>query len=160
MTATLSVAHVSRGRLRVRIPKDADATGVEDAVAALPGVRSVTWQPRTRGLLVLYDAAAIEPSAVLDVVAEHADVDLPEIAGPADPEPPLTTLVARPVADLNQRLHRLSGGLADLRSLAPAALVAWAALELLRGRARPLAWSSALWYAHGLLRDYNVKAPE
>jgi hypothetical protein len=160
VTATLSIAHVSRGRLRVRIPRDADVTGVEDAVAALPGVRSVTWQPRTRGLLVLYEPGAVESSTILDAVAEHADLDLPDVPAPADHEPPLTALLARPVADLNQRLHRLSGGLADLRSLAPAVLVAWAALQLLRGRGAPLAWSSALWYAHGLFRDYSVKAPE
>ena len=159
MTATLSIAHASPGRLRVRIPQDADVTGLEDAVAALPGVRSVAWQPRTRGLLVLHDPA-VDVSTVLDTVAQHTDVELPDVPAPAEPEPPLTTLLARPVSDLNERLHRLSGGLADLRSLAPAALVAWAALELLRGRGAPLAWSSALWYAHGLFRDYNLKAPE
>ena len=27
-----------------------------------------------------------------------------------------------------------------------------------RGRAAPLSWSSALWYAHGLFRDYNLPA--
>ena len=160
MTATLSIAHASPGRLRVRVPPDADVTGLEEAVAALPGVRGVTWQPRTRGLLVLHDPGAIDASTVLDAVAQHTDVEVPDGAAPAAAEPPLTTLLARPVADLNQRLYRLSGGLADLRSLAPAVLVAWAALQLLRGRGAPIAWSSALWYAHGLFRDYNPKAPE
>jgi hypothetical protein len=54
---------------------------------------------------------------------------------------------------------RGSGGLLTLGALIPLALTAWAAREVLRGRTGPLAWSTALWYAHGLFRDYNVSAP-
>jgi hypothetical protein len=160
VAATLSIAHASRGRLRLRIPSDVDATGIEDVVAAVPGVRSVTWQPRTRGLLVLYDPRAVESSNLVDLVAEHTDLDVAEVPATQNGEPPLTTLLARPVTDLNERVHRLTGGLADLRSLAPAVLVAWAALELLRGRGAPLRWSSALWYAHGLVRDYSMRGAD
>ena len=39
-------------------------------------------------------------------------------------------------------------------------LTLWAARELLRGRTAPLAWSSALWYAHGLFRDYALPTRE
>lgn len=159
MTGTLSIAHASRGRLRLRIPREADVNGVEQAVAGLDGVRSVTWQPRTRGLLVLYDPGSVEPASLVDAVAHHADLEVAEAPAP-DMDAPLTAVLARPVAELNRRVHRLSGGLTDLRGLAPVLLVAWAAVELLRGRGAPLAWSSALWYAHGLFRDYSVKGSE
>jgi hypothetical protein len=42
----------------------------------------------------------------------------------------------------------------------PLALTIWAGREILRGHAAPLAWSSALWYAHGLFRDYSVPSRE
>jgi hypothetical protein len=135
-------------------------SGLEDAVARLAGVRSVTWQPRTRGLLVLYDPGAVEPAALVDAVAEHADVDVADEPSASDRYPPLTALLARPVATLNQRLHHASRGRADLRGLAPVLLVAWAAAELLRGRGTALSWSSALWYAHGLFRDYSIGSSE
>ena len=32
----------------------------------------------------------------------------------------------------------------------------WALIEVVRGRTGPLAWSTALWYAHGLYRDYSL----
>src|SRR5213594_1646005 len=52
---TLQVVHRIPGRLRVRVPPGVRAADLSDAVAALSGVTSVTWSPRTRGLLVLYD---------------------------------------------------------------------------------------------------------
>jgi len=54
----------------------------------------------------------------------------------------------------------VSGGALTLGMLVPAVLTLWAARELLRGRAAPLAWSSALWYAHGLFRDYAFPGRE
>jgi hypothetical protein len=61
--------------------------------------------------------------------------------------------------DLNKRLERATHGTVGLQGLIPVALVGWAAVEVLRGRVTPLTWSTALWYAHGLFRDYNVTPP-
>jgi hypothetical protein len=36
------------------------------------------------------------------------------------------------------------------------ALLFWAARQLLRGPVTALSWTSALWYAHGLFRDYHA----
>lgn len=160
MAGTLGIAHDSRGRLRLRLPPGADVEGVEAAVGGLEGVSRVTWQPRTRSLLVLYDASAQQPGPLIDAVAQHADVTLPPEPAGSDPRSPLTTLLARPVEALNQRVHRVSHGHADLRTLAPVLLVAWAAAQLLRGRVTSLSWTSALWYAHGLLRDYSLRGSE
>ena len=62
--------------------------------------------------------------------------------------------------DVNARVTRASGGLVTLGALVPLALTVWAAGEVLRGRTGPLAWSTALWYAHGLFRDYNPSSRE
>jgi hypothetical protein len=59
-------------------------------------------------------------------------------------------------AQANQRVVAATRGTLDIASSIPLLLVGWAALELVRGRTAPLAWSSALWYAHGLFRDYNL----
>jgi hypothetical protein len=57
--------------------------------------------------------------------------------------------------EIDERVRHASRGLVGLGGLLPVALTAWAIAELARGRAAPLAWSSALWYAHGLYRDYQ-----
>jgi hypothetical protein len=61
------------------------------------------------------------------------------------------------VSTLNARVARATGGRLDLAVLVPMALTAWAVRELLRAHVAPLAWSSALWYAHGLFRDYTLQ---
>ena len=62
-------------------------------------------------------------------------------------------------AEVNARVTRATGGLLTLGTLVPLALTVWAGREILRGRTAPLAWSSALWYAHAVFRDYNRETP-
>jgi len=57
---------------------------------------------------------------------------------------------------VNARVAGTTGGAITLGVLVPAVLTLWAAREILRGRAAPLRWSSALWYAHSLFRDYAL----
>jgi hypothetical protein len=153
----LTVVHQMPGRLRVRIPAGAHATGVVDAVTALAGVRSASWSPRTRGLLVLYDPAVTESAAIVNAVADHTDTEVtPITVVPNGDRPTLAAAVTSLAQDLNARVMRKSGGLITLGALVPLALTMWAAAEVVRGRTGPLAWSSALWYAHGLFRDYNI----
>ena len=70
----------------------------------------------------------------------------------------LGTAVAGAAGEIDRRLRAATRDAVGLGSLVPVALTVWAARELLLGRAAPLAWSSALWYAHGLFRDYNTPA--
>jgi len=62
--------------------------------------------------------------------------------------------------DLDHRVRRVTRGVVGLGGLMPTLLVFWAVGEVVRGRVRPLAWTSALWYAHGLFRDYAVEKPQ
>lgn len=158
----LIVVHHMPGRLRVRIPAGAHSAGVVDQVTAIAGVRAASWSPRTRGLLVLYDAAATDSAAILNAVADHTDAELtptPDVPN-GDRPPTLAAAVTSLAQDLNVRVMRKSGGLITLGALVPLALTMWAATEVVRGRTGPLAWSTALWYAHGLFRDYNVSSRE
>src|SRR4029453_18854212 len=63
------------------------------------------------------------------------------------------------VGEVDQRVHRTTRGLLGLGTLLPVALVTWSIAQVVRGRATPLSWTSALWYAHGLVRDYQIPTP-
>ena len=156
----LTVVHHVAGRLRVRIPAGAHTEGLVDAVTARPGVLSAAWSPRTRGLLVVQDRA-VDATGILEAIAAHTGADA--ITSPAaaiGTRPTLAAAVTSLTQEVNARVTRASGGLVTLGALAPLALTVWAAREVLRGHARPLAWSSALWYAHGLIRDYHLSSRE
>jgi hypothetical protein len=155
----LTVVHHVAGRLRLRVPAVARTDGLADTMTALPGVLSAAWSPRTRGLLILYDRAVADAMAIVDAVAEHtgAEPTAPS-APPNGARPTLASAVTALAQDVNARVTRASGGLVTLGVLVPLALTAWAAGEVLRGRTGPLAWSTALWYAHGLFRDYSVSS--
>jgi hypothetical protein len=163
--SALKVAHDIPGRLRLRLPVGAPTEGLEATVAAAPGVTGSTWSPRTRSLLVLYDPRHGDRDAIVDAAARVTGLEPP----PEGAAHGVGTALVRPApgatfglavremfGEIDQRVQRASRGLVGLRGLFPVALTAWAATEVVRGRAAPLAWSSALWYAHGLFRDYEV----
>ena len=156
-SGALTVVHALPGRIRLRLPADADDDGLAEAVSVLDGVIGCTWSPRTRGLLVRYDPRVIEAAAIAGEVADHTGVDAPAVTSNGHAQsPPLKLVVPALFAQANQRVAQATRGTLDIASSIPLLLVGWAALELVRGRTAPLAWSSALWYAHGLFRDYNL----
>ncbi len=127
------------------------------------GFLSWRWNHRTRSLLLLYDAQATSSEAVLEIVTNRlGGLDIaqarPATASAAKPSA-LAVAVSQGLAELDARVTSATRGLVDLRILFPLGLFAWAVRELGRGAVAPLAWSSALWYAHGLFRDYNFAPP-
>jgi hypothetical protein len=58
---------------------------------------------------------------------------------------------------VNERVARRTRGRLDLSMLVSVGLVLWAGRQLLRGPVTSLSWTSALWYAHGLFRDYSAR---
>ena len=161
--APVRILHRIPGRVRLRLPDAADPRDVVTALEGQPGLLSWRWNQRTHSLLVLHDPLAISGEAVLQLVTGSlgdADVEQapPSPVRPAGP-PALAGAVSQGMAELDATVARATGGLLDLRLLFPLGLFAWAALELSRGAVGPLAWSSALWYAHGLFRDYNLPDP-
>lgn len=156
------VVHDIPGRLRVRLPASADGASAAERVRGLAGVEHCAWSPRTEGLLTVYGPPASADTiiqAVRDATGLDADADAvnPSDAAP-DARPSLGTAVAGAAGEIDRRLRAATRDAIGLGSLVPVALTVWAARELLLGRAGPLAWSTALWYAHGLFRDYNTPA--
>jgi hypothetical protein len=162
----LLVVHDIPGRLRLRLSPGVAAEGLADAVLQEPGVIGTTWSPRTRSLLVRYRPEATRPAAVADAVARLAGVEVgATVMGPprdgvgGEPGAALAAGLAEAGRVLDDRVQRATRGTVGLAGLLPLALAGWAVAELVRGRTGPLAWSSALWYAHGLYRDYSVSVP-
>jgi hypothetical protein len=159
----IQVVHDIPGRLRLRLPHPAHTEGLREAVGTQPGVTDCTWSPRTRTMLLRYQPATATATALIDSVARHTGLEGPPPAGgtPANHSPGVAAFgVSEMFDELDRRVRRGTGGRAGLGGLIPLALVAWAVTELIRGRSAPLAWSSALWYAHGLYRDYNMAPRE
>lgn len=157
----MRIVHHIPGRLRLRLPAEAAGDALAEAIHGVPGVRSSVWSPRTRGLLVMYQPEPAVATAILDAVRDHGAVDDGGLidTAPAQPAPTVARAVMGAFGEVDARVRRVTRGTVGLGGLIPMALVAWAARELLAGRAGPLAWSSALWYAHGLFRDYNAPPP-
>jgi hypothetical protein len=162
--APLRVLHDIPGRLRVALPDRVDPGPVLESLRKLGGVTLTRWSPRTRSLVVLYDPAATTPHALRETI--EANVEEPEPIGAADETRPsipaerpavrLAAAIRQTTSELDAGIASATGGWLDLKLLLPLALLGWAARELIRGQVAPLAWSSALWYAHGLFRDYNI----
>jgi hypothetical protein len=175
-TNGLHVVHDIPGRLRLRLPPGAQTAGLPDAVAAEAGVAHCRWSPRTRSLLVLYEPETVSAERILDAVAQVTSLHLlPALDEPREalPDAPPAALTPRiepgralavgvreAFGELDHRVQRATRGVVGLTALVPLALTAWALRELIRGRTRPLTWSTALWYAHGLFRDYAAPAAE
>src|SRR5438874_6105634 len=164
--SALRVAHDIPGRLRLRLPVDVSVEGLIDAVAAQPGVQACTWSPRTRSLLVVYRPGSVTAAGILETIAHHTSLSVAlDGASSEASKPParghaLAHGVRDAARDLDHRVRRVTRGVVGLGGLLPTLLVFWAVGEVVRGRVRPLAWTSALWYAHGLFRDYVVERPQ
>ena len=159
----VGVVHDIPGRLRLRLPPGASTAGLAELVDRLHGAQSSVWSPRTRSLLIRYDANVLTPDEIVRAVAEHADLDVPALAEPphaANGRSPVAAGIVDVFSQLNARVARRTRGRLDLAILIPIGLALWAGRELLRGPIAPLAWTSALWYAHGLFRDYNLPTRE
>ena len=164
----ISIVHDIPGRLRLRL---ASVPGLEDlarelTAGAVPGVVDCVWSPRTGSLRIHYDRAALTAEPIVDWVARRAAADKPEpervpsrspVSGP---RATFATALRATMVELNRRVTRVTGGTLDLSGVFVASLLVWAAREMVRGRMVPLAWSTALWYAHGLFHDYHVTADE
>ena len=157
---TISVVHDIPGRMRLRLPPGASTEGLGEALERLNGVHSTVWSPRTRSLLIRYDGSVVTPADITRAVAEEADLDEPASLGdprPEDERGAVAGAVLDVFNDLNERVGRRTRGRLNLGTLVAAGLVLWSARQLLRGPVTSLSWTSALWYAHGLFRDYSAR---
>jgi len=155
----LAIVHDIPGRLRLRLPPGAGSAGLTDVVDQLPGAQATVWSPRTRSLLIHYDPGVLNAADIARAVAEHADLTLPDDNEPAgqaaDGRSPVAAALSGTLSNVNARIAQRTRGRVDLPLLLSVGLLFWAARQLLRGPVTALSWTSALWYAHGLFRDYH-----
>jgi hypothetical protein len=153
----VSLVHDIPGRLRLRLPPGASTAGLTDVIDRLNGAQSSVWSPRTRSLLIRYDPSLLAVEEITRTVAEHADLDVPSPSDvPHAGDGTVAATVMGAFRDLNERVARGTRGRLDLPIVLSVGLVLWAGRQLLRGPITPLAWTSAIWYAHGLFRDYHA----
>ena len=164
----LHIAHDIPGRLRLRLPPGASTDGLTATISAVPGVIHSTWSARTRSLLVSYDPQQGDRTAIVEAVARSTGLDRPAESGNGAASTPhraeagalLVSGVREIFGEADQRIRRTTRGLIGLGTLLPVMLATWGVAQVVRGRATPLSWSSALWYAHGLIRDYQMPSTQ
>ena len=167
--SALRVVHATSGRLRMRGPVRVVNEQLADSVRNLEGVKACHYSPQARSLLVLFEPDTITARSVVEAAARHAGVDDSQVVGlTREPEGRSSdgngqsTFIAGitgAFGAFDEQVRRATRGVAGLGAVLPVALTVWAVREIALGRAAPLAWSSALWYAHGLFRDYNSPPP-
>ena len=158
------IAHVSRGRVRLKVPEkkhDADFfRALEGQLAGFPGVEKVEANPVTGSVLVLHRlnlrssedvdvlAASSSFSSLLKLVFRNAN----EPAQPHRGSVSLARNWAMSLATLNEQITASTGGVVDMPTLAIAGLVA-ISLRQMRQGVIFIPAMTALWYASSLLRD-------
>jgi hypothetical protein len=157
------VVHVSRGRVRLRIPaRKHDAaffSDLERRLAPLPGVEKVEVNPVTASVLVLHrlnltsreDFAALATSSPLSGLLTLTPPQINRVANPAG-SISLGQSWAMSLARLNDRMRSSTEGLVDVPTLGVVALVAVGIRQMRQG-ALFMPAMTALWYASFLLKD-------
>jgi hypothetical protein len=155
--AHLAVIHNIPGRLRVRLPLGVQVPGLEKQLRAHPGVKTYRHSPRARSVLLEYEPTETTAETLLELMASIAGIDVdPLEAGPGGLPAPLSHTITRAVSSLNAEIAKRTSYHLDMRTLLALSLGAWAATQIVRGRARSLPWSTALWYAYELFRHHTL----
>src|SRR5262245_8761043 len=144
---TRMVHHIP-GRLRLRVPAGLAADPLGDAIRDLPGVRSCTWTPRTRSLLVLYEPGTATEESIVSAIEEHGAVVVPpEISDSTSSEPSGSQSVSRNSSEpptlagvvmdafgqIDRRVRHATHGTMGLGEVVPLGLALWAVRELVLG---------------------------
>jgi hypothetical protein len=155
------IAHVSRGRVRLKIPaKKRDAgffSHLEHFLSRLPGVEEVKVNPLTGSIVVVHslnltsreDLDSLAASSSMSGLFTLATPDIQQAPPRAEP---LARILAARLATLNEHVKGLTGGMVDVPTLAIASLVAVSIRQLREGVVFIPA-VTALWYAGSLLKD-------
>ena len=151
--ARLAVVHNITGRLRVRLPADSEPGDLEKHLRAHDGVTSCRYDPRTRSLLIQYGPGEVSLEQLLNQIRSitGAEAD-PEESADIVPATPLSKVVKGAVSSLNLRISDRTARQLNVRMIVALSLAGWSIGQIVRGRAKPLEWSTAFWYAYELFR--------
>lgn len=156
------IAHLSAGRLRIRIPErrrdEAWFRSIAERFSVWDSIDRVEVNPLTASVLFHFtdrDALFAEMGRRNDLFA------IEEPAAAADEHNPaaVTERARRLWAGADKALRRVTGGSTDIRNAAFLMLVASTLYQLLRGQVMPPALTS-LWYAGDMLSLWRATADE
>ncbi len=149
MPARAYAVHRLPGRVRLKIPSrrsdEAFFAEVERRLRRLEGVTRVHANAVTGSVLVEHKGE------IADLAREALGSDLGELVDIALGLPPVARRLNAEAQAIDTTVRRWSGGAVDLGTVASLALLAMAAIHLLRGR-QPANAVSLGWYATELLR--------
>jgi hypothetical protein len=134
-----------------------------DRLSGLSGVNRVETKAETGSVLVLFDGERFDEEQFLEtarreellLIEDEAPSSVPANAGSA-PREPSGALAWGVWNHGNRAVARITGGIFDLGSLIPLAMVIWAIRQI--ALERPLArtpWYTLLWYAYGIFTKFH-----
>lgn len=145
------IAHVSTGRLRVKIPSQkgnlAALKSQGDQFAACPGVLSIEVNPVTGSILLIHQTTV---SAIVEYARSKNLFSLEEQKGPKVPSADLRRDLGETFKSVDRQIQNLTDGDMDLRGAAFAALIVMGSAQILTGNGGAIPWFAAYWYAYHL----------
>jgi hypothetical protein len=157
MAHEAQLAHVTTGRLRLRLPHlkgDVAALGdIRGALMGIDGVRAVEVNPVTAGLLILHSNAQ---EHILSVAAELGLFTLKDKKSEKEKSEKNSSVlfsgnVAVTARLINDKIKALTGRELDLSSLFFMTLFGAGVYQVARGNFALPAWYTAFWYAYGVI---------
>jgi hypothetical protein len=157
------VAHVSQGRVRVKIPEKKNDqeyfSQLKKYLEPLPGVKKVETNSLTGSVLVLHtlDLKSLDD---LKIMSDYSEMlGLFKVAPPDASNASIARSLAGGFVGLNQSVQGLTAGAMDLPTLGFFGLLGVGLWQMSRGEVAVPA-ITALWYASSLLKDQLAKEKE
>ena len=157
MDLHVTIVHASPGRLRFKLPREEllgrEFDRAERALRGKAGIRDIQRNPLASSALVLYNPDLADLASLMEAL-EAAGVNVvlenleDALAGEgAAGSATLGDAIGSFFTNADQRVARMTGGRADLKTLVPVGLGALAVREVLSGRAIAAPWYVLAWYA-------------
>jgi len=145
------IAHVSIGRLRIKIPSQKGNLEAlkshGDQLAACPGVLSIEVNPVTGSILLIHQTTV---SAIAEYARSKNLFSLEKQKGPKVPSADLRRNLGETFKSVDRQIQNLTDGDMDLRGAAFAALIVMGSAQILTGNGGAIPWFAAYWYAYHL----------
>jgi hypothetical protein len=149
----LQVVHASPGRLRLRVSREAVASGALEAaarsLATMSGIQAARLNRLASSLVIHYDPAALDEHGLLTALAV-AGLPLANLE-PSEAAYVPGSMVGHSIQDAfqtaDERVGHATSGQLDLRTLVPLGFAALVLREILAGRVTAPPWYNLAWWA-------------
>jgi Heavy metal associated domain 2 len=161
----LRLVHHHPGYLRIRADAflqtqvdDPIVSAARSAAETVPGFCSWSLNPKTGSVVIQYEPGVVEADDLLKHIAKCAGFQGVEIATRTKANrQELVSGFLDSIQGINRVVDQLTGGRADLRELAPAALAAVSVVSFLlnQNRGRIPEWSGALYHSYRIFMHWH-----